>query len=291
MKKELIFILMILLVIAGCKRATEIYEPEKIEYHIGTEGLVIDIVKGMPPDTVFEKTEFMVGVELKNKGAYDISNGVVVIAGLDPKYTKIDKEEEFFDMPGKSPGYPEGGYEIMHFKLQNVWFPIGKEEQRIPFTIVADYDYQTEAKVEVCINPDIYSYVKTKETGCEVKDVKISKGQGAPLAITLVEPAISLVSYNLDRLDVRFGIYIENKGKGNVIGDITIKEAKLGNKRIECSKVRKEKLIEDSNKWYVSCSTAMEKPGEAYISPLILTFNYEYRTRQNKEVTVKTITK
>ena len=44
--------------------------------------MVIDTVKDMPPEIVFENSEFIVGIELKNRGAYDVSNGVVALARL-----------------------------------------------------------------------------------------------------------------------------------------------------------------------------------------------------------------
>ena len=111
MKKKTIILFLVIVVLFsfGCKKSSQLYEPEKIEYHIGTEGLVIVVVKDMPPDIVFENSEFVVGIELENKGAYDVSDGVVAIVGLDPKYTKIEKEQELFTIPGKSPSYPEGG--------------------------------------------------------------------------------------------------------------------------------------------------------------------------------------
>jgi hypothetical protein len=288
MKKIIILGLIFLFLVTGCQQ-NNLYEPKKVEYHTGIEGIVIDTAKDMPPDIVFEKSEFIVGVELKNKGAYDVSDGTIAIVGLDPKYMRIEKDQELFSLSGKNPQNPEGGYDIKNFKLKNVWFPTGKEEQRIPFTIIADYDYETKGTVQVCINPNLYSYIKTKETGCEIKDLSISEGQGAPVAITKVDPAISLLSNDFNQLDVRFGIHIENKGDGLIVGDISVEDAVLGTTPIKCSETRKENLEdEETRQWYISCSTEMVKPGQAYLSPLTLTLKYRYRERLNKEVSIKT---
>lgn len=282
--KKIILLLIILL--AACK-TNPLYAPAKIEYHTGTTGLEITTIKNMPPETVFESGEFTVAIELKNKGASDITDGIISIAGLDPKYTTMNKEQELFEIAGKSPAYPEGGYDIQHFKLKNILFPDGKETHRTPFTIVAHYDYQTQATIEVCINADIYSYVKTE--GCEVKNIAVSGGQGAPVAVTLVEPSISLISDDLSQVDAAFGIHLENKGKGTVTEMPTVESALLGNKIIECSNIRKESPKED-NKWYVLCSTKMTNLGEAYNSPLQITVSYQYRVRETKQVAVKSLT-
>lgn len=281
-KKAVIIALILLLFISGCSK-DDIKLPPKIEYHVGTEGLVLDTLENMPPDRVFQNSEFMIGVEIRNKGAYDVYDGTVIIAGLDPKYMSLEKYQESFEIPGKSQSYPEGGYDMRNFKLKNVDFPDGKETYYAPFTIIGDYGYETEAKVDVCIDPEIYSYVKTE--GCEVKDISISKGQGAPLAITLVEPAISMTDEDLDYVDVNLGITIENKGDGEVITEPKIERAYLGNKKIECSEIIKEK--KDDDRWYVLCTTEMSNIRKAYTTPLIVAFDYRYRTRMDEKVTIK----
>lgn len=289
MKKILLIILVIIVLsILGCNG--DFYTPkEDVEFHEGREGIVMNTLSGMPPDVVFEKSEFVVGVELKNKGAYDVTDGVIGIVGLDPKYTAfVDKDQELVNIPGKSAAYPEGGYEAVHFKLKNIWFPTGKEEQRIPFTIIADYDYVTEGKVEICINPQVYSYIKTKETKCETKKMSISSGQGAPVAITSIEPSLSLVN-NGEQIDLLLGIYIENEGNGNIIGDLVVEDAYLGNARIKCSNARVEGDYKEKNKWYVACSARLTNPREAYISPLVATFKYRYRELLNEEVSIKSL--
>lgn len=284
--KKIILIIGIMLIISGCGNEG-ISDPVAVEYHTGTQGIELSTLSDLPPSTVFEKSEFVVGVQLKNLGASDVTDGVVVITGLDPKYTSIENEQDYFEAKGKSPSFPEGGLDIKYFKLKNIWFPVGKEQQKIPFTVIADYGYKTEAKAEVCINPDLYNYMKSQERLCEVKDVSLSGGQGAPLAVTLVQPSISLSAANLGQLEGRFGINIQNKGNGEVIGDLSIIDAKLGNNEMVCTNVRKEG--EENKKWYVSCSIELSSKGESYTSPVTLIFSYRYRTRVNKEVLLRTV--
>ena len=283
--KKIIILLLLMSFIIGCNNVG-IKEPTVVDYHSGTHGLEIDTLLNTPPGVVYENTEFVVGVEIKNKGAHDVSTGVIAITGLDPKYANIDKEQDTFDIVGKSPSYPEGGLEVIYFKIKNIWFPQGKETHRLPFTIVADYDYQTTGKVEVCINPELFDYVKPIKEVCEVTEINVGGGQGGPLAITKITPSISLLSQDLNKNEVRFGIEISNEEQGEVIGDLFLEKALLGNKKISCTNIRKQT---DKKKWWLSCSTELEGSGDAYVSPLTITFNYRYRSRLNKEVQVKTV--
>ena len=282
---NLLIIGMFVFVLVGCTGGQDPSKiPVKIEFNKGTEGLQINLLKGLPPPSILEKSEFEIGIELTNKGSGDIDVGQILIVGLDPKYTAIDKTYAFFSLPGKSFDYPEGGYELVTFRARNVWFPLGRKQLDIPFTIIADYDYETKGSAEVCINPDIYGFVKTEEIGCETKDVSVSGGQGAPLAMTLIEPGISIYPES-QSLRVRFGIYIENKGSGEVLEEIDINRAALGSKRMRCSDLRKE----NDRKWFTSCTITLQQTPVAFISPLSISFSYTYREKIDKKVTIKSI--
>ncbi|MBR9691852.1 hypothetical protein GOV06_03615, partial [Candidatus Woesearchaeota archaeon] len=186
MKSKILIMIFAVFILAGfgCQRGAPGFEPELVEYHKGYGGLEINIVKGLPPDEVIEKGEFVVGLELKNKGAYDIEGGKIIVYGFEDGYVSLDKFQVNVDIDGKKPGFPEGGFEIVNFNGINHAIPGSADIFLSPFTVRAYYRYQTEAGAEVCINPNIYSYVKTKEIVCEPGAVELSGGQGAPVAIT-----------------------------------------------------------------------------------------------------------
>ena len=73
-KKTILFMaILILLFSLGCRRQSGI-DPGVIEYHKGTDGLKMEFVKNLPPDEIIEGNEFVIGLELRNKGAADIES-------------------------------------------------------------------------------------------------------------------------------------------------------------------------------------------------------------------------
>ncbi len=281
MKKILILLITgFIIILAGCKRTTPDLEPELIEYHKGTHALKMNFVENLPPDEITEGSEFIIGLELENKGAFDIENGEISISGYDQSKIQIDDPEKYFNIEGKKPGFPEGGYEIMNFQGKNIDFPKIKEIDPAKLKIIARYDYQTEAGAEVCINPDIYSHIKTKENICEPKEITLSDGQGAPVAVTKIQQ--EPVPFE-NKIRIKFNIYLENKGDGNIKDNITIDEVRLANVPIACTKKNIE-LKEDKK---IECYTEILADAGAYLTSLSIKLDYKYISRISKAVQIK----
>jgi len=284
MKKTLLLLLIVIVLFNfGCKKTTPNLEPELIEYHKGTQALTINFVENLPPDEITEESEFMIGLELRNKGSYDIESGEILISGYDKSEIQINEPNKYFSIDGKKPGFPQGGYEIINFQAKNIDFPEIKKKEGDPtrFLIIARYPYQTEAGAEVCINPDIYSNVKTKETICEPKEITLSEGQGAPVAVTKIVP--KLIPFE-NKVKLAFEIYIENEGDGEVKDNISIEDVRLANVPISCTH-DKIKLKEKERK--IECSTEIPINSGAYLSSLSIKLDYEYISRIKKTIKIK----
>lgn len=286
MKNKIIIILLLITFFSfGCvRRPPPSLEPELIEYHKGTDGLVMEFLQNAPPDEVWENSEFSVGIELKNKGAWPIESGSVVISGFVPDYISIEPLEKTIDLQGKSPGYPEGDYSVINFRAKNINIPKGSKEYTDSIIARAYYDYQTDATVDVCINPFIYSYVKTRETVCEIRDISVSGGQGAPVAITSVKEKISPPN---EGMSVEFLIEIKNVGPGEVLGKVRLEGAKLANRLISCSP---QLLDMKKGEKTIRCKTTIDKEKGAYLAPLSLSLSYTYTSKINKKIRITTLT-
>ncbi|MBD3354629.1 hypothetical protein GF361_01430 [Candidatus Woesearchaeota archaeon] len=281
MKKILILLVIgFLILVTGCGRTTPNLEPELIEYHKGTQGLEMNFVRNLPPDEISEGSEFIIGLELRNKGAYDIENGEISVSGYDQSKIQINEHGKYFNIEGKKPGFPEGGYEIINFRGKNIDFPKIKETDPARFKIITRYDYQTEAGAEVCINPDIYSHVKTKEKICEPKEIILSDGQGAPVAVTKIQQ--EAVPFE-NRIRIKFNIYMENKGEGDIKDNITLDEVRLANVPITCTKNNIE--LEEDEK--IECYTEILAGAGAYLTSLSIKLDYGYISRIGKIVQIR----
>ena len=287
MKKIFISILLILVLISlGCKRFTtpDIEEPEVIEYHKGTQGLEMSLIKNLPPGEIIEGGEFVIGLELRNKGAYDIKDGRISIYGFEDGYVAIFQPDMYFNIEGKKPGFPEGGYEILNFEAKNIAIPEIAEKYSAPFTISAYYNYQTEAGIEVCINPNLYSYIRTKETVCEPETITTSGGQGAPVAVTKVEEQFSPLGGSIK---VNFVIHFADKGDGKVVGGVRINEVRLSNVPISCETDYIE--LKGKEEKYILCTTETLPSAGSYIAPLSIKLSYDYTSKIDKTLNVRAL--
>ncbi|MBW2993749.1 hypothetical protein KY317_04205 [Candidatus Woesearchaeota archaeon] len=281
MKKLIMFAcLVIVLVSSGCMQRRATGPIEIIDYHKGTSGLVMNFIKGLPPDEIWKENEFVIGLELRNLGAEDIKNSVVRITGFDPDYIEMMEKEKVITLAGKSPGYPEGDYMIMNFHGRNIYFAEGDEEEPVGFTASAEYEYSTYASQVMCINPDTFKISKTTDV-CEVKPAVFSGGQGAPVAITQIE---EIITPRDDDLKVEFIIYVSNKGNGEIIGDVFVDSARLSEQELKCNT---EKFRLDGRKEKkIHCSAIVKKGVGARKVPLTASLSYKYKIILDKKIRI-----
>lgn len=199
----------------------------------GTKGLTMEFVKNAPPADVYEDTNFGAIIRLRNQGAYDIgfdNNGILVITPetgyFDISPYKEEKEENknvwgedetrYFRIRGRSIYDNVGGEEMVDINLKAR--KTGSLSLVHPSTIFATacYAYKTELSTSICIDPDIYN-LKPGEKACQVKDLSFASGQGGPVAITKVE--LGIIPVGEDKVKPRILVYIENKGKGEIVKD------------------------------------------------------------------------
>ena len=287
MKKIIVCLLLIgILLSLGCNRLKrpDIDYPVSVDYHKGTKGLVIEKVDNLPPDEIMEGSDFVIGVELKNKGAVDIQEAIVTLYGFEGGYVSINNPQYYVDIPGSQPGFPEGGYEILNFEVKNNEIPEVVKTYTAAYTVSAYYRYKTEVASDVCINPNLYSYVKTKETVCEPKEITISGGQGAPVAVTKIEQ--SFTPYQ-EKIKANFLITFANKGDGEVAGKVHIGDVRLANVPISCN--QDSVTLKEKEEKSVLCSGEILLSSGTYIAPLAVDLIYDYISRLDEKVKIRSI--
>ncbi|MEM4268180.1 MAG: hypothetical protein QXK37_05110 [Candidatus Woesearchaeota archaeon] len=198
--------------ISSCKKESK-NTPLNIDYKKGTEGLAFDFLKNVPPNKVFESSEFSVSANLKNKGAYDIKKGFLTIA-LETDYIKpTSSQTQTFALKGRSISNPGGDAQFIEFRAQTR--NINKLSERHQSTIIltACYDYATEANQKVCIDFDSLQQSPLQKV-CEAKDATLTD-QGAPIAITKIEHKMQPSGTNTAKS--QFVVHITNKGNGRPV--------------------------------------------------------------------------
>ena len=233
MKKTIIMVLVVALIISGCKgRYTDgpIVTRDIFE---GKNGLVMEF---QPiPGEVFGGSPFRFDVELRNEGAFDIERGYLTL-GLESDFIGLgewlirapitgmmsDGQAEF-DLKGKSILNPEGSQGMTSVTLFAKEIEALREMHTSVILFTGCYAYQTKLSEGMCIDADLLG-TKTVEKACEVEDKSFSS-QGAPVAITKIEATMFPED---DVVKPRFLIYIENKGGGEVIKSDVVRKACSG---------------------------------------------------------------
>src|SRR3989338_6861784 len=184
---------LLVLFIASCQgggpSSTNINE----DYHKGTQGIVMTFVNNAPPARVYDGDTLDIDIQLENKGAYPESGRVVgklEITGADTnaiRGTWDGGNTLPVDLEGRSQNNPPGGIAIMSYRdTDGVHVPFDADYYEPNLIVHSCYKYKTVADPIVCIDADPYEVVQEKKV-CQIGNVGVSGGQGAPIAVTRVE--------------------------------------------------------------------------------------------------------
>ncbi|MBW2995244.1 hypothetical protein KY312_02740 [Candidatus Woesearchaeota archaeon] len=220
--KKLIVLIIFSILLFGCAYEPPITTPN---YRIGYDGINIRF-SIFPESDAYENEEFIVQMEAWNRGAYD-TNNVQYALNYDHNFFYTEskslfklgdtQELEALQEPilhGRSIAYPEGEFAttpLISFTAKEIFLT---DFQKFNFIAKICYGYKTEATLQACIGK------KTGYRSCNFQDLNqglnMTKGQGAPLAVTSVEESIIEIG---DKIKPRFTIIVENKGTGQVFRD------------------------------------------------------------------------
>ncbi len=320
----MIFSFIGILLISGCQtQFGKTQEIKSVPLHTGTQGIEMSFVQKMPPEEVRKGTTFNVGLEIRNKGSWAVTNVKLLIGGYDNSYVRMtgDNAKEIPDfevqeknflynikkLNGKTTSNLEGGYFLLVMNGENIRIPASAESYESNIIATACYGYETEASQDVCLDP-FANEVKQITKPCTVKDYTLSGGQGGPVGVTKIEE--SILSFDDGTKKAEFKIYIGNSGKGQVVNlssygktcsleekitddDINVVEisAYLGGKDIDCyteiekaQKVASLKLGKEAN--YVVCKTIID-PQKIFTTPLVIKLRYGYVSTVSKRINFK----
>ena len=299
--KRISLFLVLVLALAGCTQVEKQVDRRSSsgeDFRKGTEGLVLSYLPDAPPQKIFGEGEVRLAVQLKNKGASQIDLGNVWISGYDSSIiTGMQRADGISKLAGKGLYDPEGEFEVKEFQ-GNINLGQGINTYKPTFIATACYDYETIASPLVCIDSDPFS-LKAKAKTCKPGAVKISGGQGAPIAITGVD--VSATSRKTS-----FAIHIQNLGKGMLYAKgsqncdpysgglsqseldwVTIDEVTVAGENIKAScspAADKVKLI--GGKRTIFCEKNTEPNTPPFQSPLTIRLSYGYSSSISKPVEI-----
>ncbi len=200
--------------------------PEELtaeDFRKGTDSLIFRFSPNSPPNETYTGEIFDITLILENKGAADIESGGMILAydstavrNLDSPWLKYNErlgssDNSFtFELEGRKPNNPLGERAVFSKSFEALRLGPQRESYPATFTATACYDYQTRANVPLCIDPAPLQ--ETQDKPCQMQTVNL-ESQGAPLAITKVEPKM-ISQRNGKKLQLT--LHLQNKGGGLV---------------------------------------------------------------------------
>ncbi len=306
--KKIILMLTFILLISCTLQDIEFKSPfqkqakieEFSEYQTGKQGLAIRFAEEAVQTKVRETSLFDLVFELQNKGFSDITRGLYKLI-TEEQYIRTERPQGVFLLKGKSPYNPMGEIKRINFPAKA---GLIDQEQIYEFpvktTLVACYAYETIATTGICIDPDVKGIKKDK--ACEMEEISLSDGQGAPVAVTKIIPRMEFTERGAVPT---FEIYIENAGEGQVISENYIEnacgskprtniqdynkaeiEVILSDKILTCEPSALEIKKYKETRIYCEQKTTTQRSA-AYTAPLQIKINYGYMTSGYGDITIQ----
>ncbi len=299
MKKEMLLFAFIAFVLVGCFGCTSSSSKESTSTdtsHTGTKGITLSFVSNQPPSTVFDKNTLDVVVQLANEGAVDAS-GYIYLGGYDSSIFPFDYESgQQFSLEGKTKYNTLGGRDYKTFSTGSNVISLPSITDSLPQTLQASacYNYETDASIAVCIDPNPNSALDNE--ACTASNPTVSGGQGAPLAVTAVK------QYSAPG-KTTFLITITNEGSGQVVDRDSIgycpnnlgfnnvdlvdySVSMSGSNMADCKPTEPLRLA--NKQTTLQCTfTLSSSTAPSYQSVLEVKLYYGYLTQITKTITVK----
>lgn len=289
MKKELLIPAFFILLISCTFIPSKTVAIEK-----GTKALEINFIKDSPPYQVYENTNALVSIDIKNAGAQRIKNGVYSLIFPD-QYVDVVEPSGSFNLLGKQEGLPYGEETQINFPVKIK--SLASQQQILPvdFIFSACFQYRTKSGFSICIDTDQLNTDKSKP--CTVKPLSTSGGQGSPLVITKIEPRMELSKEYLTT--PVFDIYVQNYDKGIVSSandfakfctskpvskSIVEADVKLGDEKLECNKPEFE--IKSSEVKFTCKSKELSRSEGIFNALLVVDLSYGYAQTIAKQVKI-----
>ncbi|OIO65790.1 hypothetical protein COY28_03830 [Candidatus Woesearchaeota archaeon CG_4_10_14_0_2_um_filter_57_5] len=308
----LLLVALVLLSSCGVRQGSE--SPRQVP-RTGTQGIELSFHASPPPARVYatDPSALTLMLDVRNKGVEDVDPGSIDLrlSGYDPSIVSIAPSYgsgasgagavyQLRDtLLGKSEFMPEGGYELAQWATASILMPRDIDRLDQQFIATACYIYRTRASPTVCLDPDPYSALSlAQDKACQVRDISLSGGQGAPVAVTRVEEQIFPQTG-----EVQFKVVVSNVGGGTLFDQDSFTEC--ANQQLSIGNLNKvvieqayisglgsgtcnpEVITMNNGQGFTYCRFGnINGNAGAYETPLQLVLSYGYKTSTSKGVSI-----
>ncbi|MBT3465368.1 hypothetical protein HN451_10335 [archaeon] len=210
----LMYLISLIVLINSCTGSGNSPSITNPDLYKGTQGLEIEVISNLP-ERIFENEPFEYVVKLTNNGVYDIKNGVLTL-NVEKDYLSVDGKnikKENINLQGKEIFQTLDDFEIKQFTIKSGNLDQTSQTHETLILTSACYDFMAKAFADICIDSDPHD-INPTEKECKTKKIDLSKGQGGPVLISLIEPRMIMDD---NYLRPQFKIHVKNSGRGTVL--------------------------------------------------------------------------
>ncbi len=288
---KIIFMALMTLMLVGCGGSSG--DNLGDNWKVGTTGVVMNIMPNAPPAEAYAGETYPLSIQLKNLGTYPLDEDDLDVelyfVGFDPEVLDLpDSDSIAIPDGGITAANRQGGEELYDIEFDVMSFEDSDVLEQ-PLNVIACYDYETNAGIAVCVDPDP---VNNDNDVCTPGSPGVGAGQGAPISV-------SNIQQDTLKGKVRFTITLSNVGGGSVMVDdeciapersskdkVELISVYLGNDELDCSP---EDLIRfNGGSARLSCTyDDLDVDRPAYKTSLGIRVGYTYKTSVSTSVNVK----
>ncbi|MGM5484022.1 MAG: hypothetical protein ACQER9_03865 [Nanobdellota archaeon] len=186
----------------------------KEDHRKGYNSLIMRFIPGNPPDEILEDSSIAIGINLKNKGAYNIKRGLISISTDEDYLNLYTGNSKNIELEGRNEYNPEGQEKTIFFEGRTRPLSSQSFENDVPISIRSCFQYKTELSDNICIDTDYKTSKDSGEKVCEAYDPSYN-GQGSPLGISSIDMKIIPSDENL--ATPHFDITFRHNGRGMIL--------------------------------------------------------------------------
>jgi len=268
--------------------------PKIVDTLVGTQGVVVDFVS--LPSSVLMCQNMNIEVEMKNLGGFKADGDFIFIVEegfLKPEGSKRGR----FSIEGKTQYNPLGEVQRKSLKVTGQSLPSQLETLNTPIIFQACYPYKTFLSAQICLDAQ-----KEDRKNCVPKTLTFANGQGAPVAITKVEPRMLPEDDGVRPVVV---MSVANVGGGRIVSESQVSticsgtktsdvlnkisvSARLGGEDMEC----RPKMLpfEIGKDVQVMCIAKNVAKDSSYETILTAELGYGYVTTSTRLITINRLT-
>lgn len=200
----------VLLFLVACQFVPQQPVQQITEFNTGTSAVELAFA-GLPEVLMCQQADII--VNMRNVGSSN-AEGVYSFIFEGQKLKPLSPVKGMFSLEGRSIINPVGGYDQALLRVSSTDLDKNQQVYQTPLVFQASYKYKTSASIPICIDPDVRNINKNKV--CANQPISLTGGQGAPIAVTLVE---SVMAPEGDLVRPVFKIHYQNLGHGQVVND------------------------------------------------------------------------